>query len=356
MSELELGDYQIRDTVSVNTALVAIEKSKIGGICVVDSRNHLQGVVTDGDIRRILASEGSSVLAKAISEIAEKKFNFVWASQEPSFSACKELSDRLSLKFIPVLNDDRSLASIFLPTGFTHAFKKAMLAVMAGGEGKRLQPITHKIPKCLVAVNGKALLGHIFEAAAAQGFYSLVLSVNYLKEQVFNYCSEHPLVVSNTLDVQFIEECAPLGSFGSMLGYASSPHDSIIVTNCDLFPIPDYSRIFFDYLQSECRVGAAISEHSVSIPFGVVHSDHGSIVSIEEKPKLLIDVLVGVYCIEKSILSSATSKYCDAPCFISELAADGVSISTIKYDDQWLDVGRHDTLSMARKIKFDEVE
>jgi len=58
--------------------------------------------------------------------------------------------------------------------------------ILAAGIGRRLLPITDRIPKCLVQVKGKPLLLHQLDAVADCGIKKIVLVVGYKKELVKN--------------------------------------------------------------------------------------------------------------------------------------------------------------------------
>ncbi|MDA9569662.1 nucleotidyltransferase family protein [Porticoccaceae bacterium] len=62
---------------------------------------------------------------------------------------------------------------------------KAM--ILAAGYGKRLQPLTNKTPKPLLAVAGKPLLQHHIERLAAIGITDLVINTSWLAEQIETY-------------------------------------------------------------------------------------------------------------------------------------------------------------------------
>lgn len=47
--------------------------------------------------------------------------------------------------------------------------------ILAAGAGKRLQPITHSIPKCLVEIDGTPLLNRTIEILIELEFEKLIL-------------------------------------------------------------------------------------------------------------------------------------------------------------------------------------
>ena len=49
---------------------------------------------------------------------------------------------------------------------------------------KRLSPITKKIPKAMIEINGKPMIEHIIKKFINEGFTNFILSVNYLKKKL----------------------------------------------------------------------------------------------------------------------------------------------------------------------------
>lgn len=50
-------------------ALVVMTKSKLGAATIVDDNNHIKGIFTDGDLRRLLETEGDHIMDKKLSEL-----------------------------------------------------------------------------------------------------------------------------------------------------------------------------------------------------------------------------------------------------------------------------------------------
>ena len=88
---------------------------------------------------------------------------------------------------------------------------KALL--LAAGPGTRLRPITDSIPKCLVPVRGKPLLGYWFDLLFGSGIERALVNTHYLAAQVRRYVSE-----SRWRDrIDLIHEDEILGTGGTVL-------------------------------------------------------------------------------------------------------------------------------------------
>lgn len=64
---------------------------------------------------------------------------------------------------------------------FSERNEQALKAIiMAGGEGKRLRPITEKIPKPLVEVGGIPIIEHIFKLLIKHNISEAWITTRYL--------------------------------------------------------------------------------------------------------------------------------------------------------------------------------
>lgn len=61
------------------------------------------------------------------------------------------------------------------------------IAILAGGLATRLQPLTEKIPKSMIMINGKPFLQYQLEFLKKEGITDIVLCVGYLSEQIETY-------------------------------------------------------------------------------------------------------------------------------------------------------------------------
>ena len=62
---------------------------------------------------------------------------------------------------------------------------KAIIPV--AGEGTRLRPHTYSVPKCLIGVAGKPIIGHILDQLVNYDIHEVVLVLGHLGEQVVRY-------------------------------------------------------------------------------------------------------------------------------------------------------------------------
>ncbi len=59
--------------------------------------------------------------------------------------------------------------------------------ILAAGVGSRLRPRTNQLPKTLVTVNGKPIMGHILDALQAVPLGEIVIVTGYLSEKIVDF-------------------------------------------------------------------------------------------------------------------------------------------------------------------------
>ena len=58
--------------------------------------------------------------------------------------------------------------------------------VLAAGYGKRMLPITNRIPKPLVEIKGEPIIHHIIKKILKLGIQDIIINVHHLSEEVIN--------------------------------------------------------------------------------------------------------------------------------------------------------------------------
>lgn len=92
-----------------------------------------------------------------------------------------------------------------------HTVKRAI--IMAAGEGRRLQPITLKIPKPLIKVNGVCMIDTVVGALHSNGIYEIYVVVGHLKEQFYKWAKNWPGV--QLIDNPYYDKCNNISSLYS---------------------------------------------------------------------------------------------------------------------------------------------
>lgn len=115
--------------------------------------------------------------------------------------------------------------------------------IFAAGLGTRLRPLTDKIPKALVEVDGKPLLEHVILKLRESGFNSIVVNVHHFSNQIIDYLNSHDFGVS----VRISDETDELLDTGGGLRHAShlfDPNEQILIHNVDILSNADLKGFY----------------------------------------------------------------------------------------------------------------
>jgi NDP-sugar pyrophosphorylase family protein len=91
--------------------------------------------------------------------------------------------------------------------------KPLKAVVLAGGLGTRLRPLTYSRPKPMLPLGPKPALQYVIESLARSGFNRIIVTTNYLQEQIEGYFGNGSRF---GVSLTYPEEKAPLGTAGSV--------------------------------------------------------------------------------------------------------------------------------------------
>ena len=171
-------------------------------LIVVDENNILKGSLTDGDLRRgFIKGLG---FEDPLMEFIQPNPKFIY-EDEDNPDILEEYKQKL-FKIIPIVNRNMEVVDVLnFHTRSTILPLDAVL--MAGGEGRRLRPLTENTPKPLLKVGDKPIIEHNIDRLAKVGIKNIYLSINYLGEQVETYFADGK---DKNLNIRYIKEPKPL--------------------------------------------------------------------------------------------------------------------------------------------------
>ncbi len=169
------------------------------------------------------------------------------------------------------------------------------VVILCGGQGKRLRPLTQKLPKPLIKLHDKPVLEHIIEFYWKRGFKDFVLLVG------FNAAAIRRFVVRLKLPVRI--ELSDAGEKAGILERIYRARglfgDRAIITYGDTFIDVDIAAMLKRHLARKPLATITIAD--IRSPFGLVSLDRQSrIRSFDEKP--LQPFYIGHMILEKTAL------------------------------------------------------
>jgi len=219
--------------------------------------------------------------------------------------------------------------------------------IPVAGFGSRLRPHTFTLPKVLINVGGKPILGHIMDKIIRDGFTEATLIVGYLGEQVAEYVRANYDI---RLDIVEQEERKGLAHAIHIARHTIGDEPVLIILGDTIFDV--------DLKPVLAGKHSAIGVKHVEDPrrFGIAEISDGMVTRLVEKPEKPTsnNAIVGLYWITRpaGLLSSIDSimrkgkktkgefQLTDA---LEEMRAAGEKIGTFTVDG-WYDCGKPETL------------
>jgi len=330
-------DYIVEPSSVINEALQKLESNEHKILFVLDN-GKLVGSISDGDIRRHLL-------------IDKKLFHTKDCMNNNPFYINKNIDEYSSRKLIlkreifivPILDNHNELIEI-VDLRLNRYFPIDVV-VMAGGRGKRLSPLTNKLPKPLIELNGKPIIDYNYDNLLNLGVKSFYISVNYLKNQVISHFKEK----SSFKFVQFIEEENPLGTFGSLSLVDDFVNDNIMVINSDILTNIDFDLFYEKFLESKCDIGLVSISYSSKIPYAILLEKDCKLINFQEKPSYDYLINTGIYLLNKKAISEIPkNEFYNATDLLKNIFNANKSVFIHKVNNYWKDIGKIDDLNQAK--------
>jgi len=332
----------VKKTDPVRKAVAIIDEGALQLAIVVDDGMKLQGIITDGDIRRGLLH------GKTMDSLVQEVMNANPLTMPENVPAGRAMlmMKRKMLRHLPVVDGAGRVVGLHhLEELLSMGRRDNWVVLMAGGMGTRLRPLTESCPKPLLEVGGKPIISTIIESFLESGFDKFFVSVNYQAEKIEKYVSE---TFDDYAEVRFIREPLKMGTAGALSLLPETPEAPFFVMNSDLLTNVNYGDIMKSHLASGAFATMCIREYSIEIPYGVVNANGGMVKTIEEKPTHGFFINCGIYILEPGALQFLKP---GDPRDMTELMLMLLDaekrISAFQISDYWLDIGHHSEFTRA---------
>jgi dTDP-glucose pyrophosphorylase len=333
---------KVADTIK--DAINILDQEALRIVMVVDDSDILVGTVTDGDIRRGLIRYLS--LDEPIIEIMFKTPTV--ALEKDSKESVLLKMKELDLLQIPIVNSDRKVVGL---ETLQHLIERERfdnpVFLMAGGFGKRLQPLTDNIPKPLLKVGTKPILENILNQFIAAGFHNFYISTHYKAEMVKNHFGNGG---DWGVSITYLHEEDPLGTAGGLGLLPKNLIDlPILIMNGDLLTKIDFKELLSFHLNEGGDATMCAREYDFQVPYGVIKTNGQHVSSIVEKPVHKFFVNAGVYVLNPLMLDAIDGvSYLDMPDLLQKKIDSSGQINVFPVHEYWLDIGQIEQFEQAQ--------
>ena len=223
--------------------------------------------------------------------------------------------------------------------------------VLAGGEGRRLKPLTQSRPKPLLPIAGRPCVDFVLRSLINSGVRELILTTGYMSDALIKSIGDG---LGYDASILYSFEATPAGTAGSVKRVADFIDGTFVVAMGDVLVDLDMRPLIEFHRRKKSVATIALTEVEDPTEYGIVGLDKaGHIRRFKEKPtkEEAFSNLVnaGLYVLEPEVLDLIPD---DRPFDFSKdvfpaILAKGLSLHGMKIEGVWVDIGRPKDLIRA---------
>ena len=227
---------------------------------------------------------------------------------------------------------------------------KALL--LAAGLGTRLRPLTDHVPKCLVAIHGRPLLGYWLDMLLSAGIEPVLINTHHLADAVRNFVEQSPWRSA----IKLVHEDVLLGTGGTVLrNRASLEGGPFLVVHADNLSRFDIHEFMRTHARRPPGVEITMMTFDTDAPksCGIVElDDRGLVIAMHEKvanpPGTRANA--AVYIFEPSVITELSALGSDTPDISTELLPRYMGRMQSFHNDVYhRDIGTPESLARAQR-------
>ena len=321
-------------------------------IIYIIKNKKLIGSITDGDIRRKFI-EGISTneelskfynkkpLYLKIDEINKKKINIF-------------LTKKSFIKIIPIVSKKKNYLGVVRLEDIAQEKKKFSknydVVIMAGGFGKRLLPITKKIPKPLVKIGKKSVIDNLIERCKKNNINKIYIILHYKAKLIKKHVIKKFPDLKNKFE--FIIEKSPLDTAGGIkLINSKKSSKNYLLINSDVVTNINFDDFYNFFKNNKADLIVCTTKNEITIPYGVLKINKKRIKKITEKPIMNFYINSGIYFLNQSIINLIKNgEKISAVELMKRSIKKNKKIFYYPIYENWIDIGNHSDLIKAKNL------
>jgi len=350
----DLKKYVIPENSSINDAIKCINDNKNGIALVVNKDFNLKATITDADLRKAIYKNININSPIQVLINAQKGLPFPTPVTAPSGITdyqSIQIMQKYEIRHLPVLNDSGKLTDlIILDELVPKDIHTTPAVIMAGGFGKRLMPLTKKVPKPMLPVKGKPILEYVIKQLKISGINEIIITTHYLRDIIKNHFKNGKMF---GVDISYLDEQSPLGTAGILKNI--NIDGTVLVVNSDILTDFDFNSIISFHKKENAKMTIGIKLHEINIPYGVFDFQHGEIDTLNEKPTFYFNINAGIYVLESEILNYIPPRTIfNMTDLISLVKKKNIPSIAYPIYGYWRDIGNHDDYNKVQNDDFEK--
>ena len=347
----DLNRFLVSPAATVRDVLALIDATSEGVALAVDEQQRLLATITDGDVRRAmlqginLSDPVRSIIENRAAHPAERPLTIPANATDME---AVELMNQHGMRHLPKVAEDGKVVGLALLSQIARQYELPLRAVvLAGGQGRRLLPLTEDTPKPMLPIGERPLLEHTVKQLRECGIKQINLLTHYRGEVITEYFGNGEQF---GVKIECVQEDKPLGTAGglSLLDRAQEP---LVVVNGDILTGVNFKSLYHYHCEQRADMTVGVCTYEMQIPFGVVDLDDGRVSGITEKPVVRKFVNAGVYLLSPAACAMLEpGAHCNMTELIERHIAAGKRVVPFPIGEYWIDIGSAADYARAQQI------
>jgi NDP-sugar pyrophosphorylase family protein len=232
--------------------------------------------------------------------------------------------------------------------------------ILGAGIGSRLDPLTRSLPKPLVPVVGKPVMGHLIDLLRRHGVTDIMVNVQYLGQKIQETIgdgSAYGVRVSYSVEEALCGDAGGVKRCEAFFRDTSDPNEPFLVIGGDDLTDTDIGRVLAFHRDHGATATLAVTPVEDPGEYGVVVvNESGRVTRFQEKPKpgeaFSNLANTGIYVFQPKVFD-----YIPPDTFFGfgnnvfpALMAGGETVAAVASEEYWKDVGN---LAIYRQAQRD---
>lgn len=229
--------------------------------------------------------------------------------------------------------------------------------ILAGGEGKRLMPLTTDSPKPMTPLFNKPVMEYLLDSLSKAGFTEAVIAVRFLSEVITHFFGSS----YKGINLRYSEETVPRGTAGAVKDAAKNFNEAFFVLSGDGVFNFDFNGIADFHRAAESKFTVVCKEVKDPGEYGLVNKDEENhIISFAEKPgwnRTCGNLAnTGVYFVDPEVLEFIPDEgnIDFANDIFPEILKQGLPFFAYKETGYWCDIGSPAAYKECHRDIFDK--
>ncbi|HKZ48044.1 MAG TPA: NDP-sugar synthase [Thermoplasmata archaeon] len=226
-----------------------------------------------------------------------------------------------------------------------------MAVVLAGGEGKRLKPLTQTRPKPLLPIAGRPCIDYVLRSLIDAGLRRILIATAYMSDYLIKQIGDaHQYDAS----LAYSFENTPAGTAGAVKRVEEFIDGTFVVAMGDVLAEVDVGALVDFHRERGGVATIALTQVSDPTEYGIVGLDaRARVERFQEKPRreeaFSNLVNAGIYVLEREVLDVIPERemFDFAKHVFPRLLEKGLAIYGKRLEGLWMDIGRPSDLLAA---------